>query len=191
MEAAARLFEEALEHKRQLNDNWGIANLLYSLGRVKTKLGELDQAVKFYNESRQRYDELGEKRGYAFGSHWLGVALTRLERFPDALEVFKTALEIRHGLEDTRGLAESFEGLAGLLLATGEHERSAKLLGAAQAIRNEVGAPLSPADQGDVEDIKLALETELGSAELQQWLDEGAGSEIDEICRLAFDDAGL
>ena len=183
MADAAKLFEDALEHKRALNDNWGIANLLYSLGRVKTKLGELDTAIELYSESRELYDELGERRGYAFGTHWLGVALTQSERFPEALVLLQDSLQLRHELEDSRGIAESLEGISSLLLATGYHDFAAKLLGAAISLRKEVGAPLSPADQGEIDAVLEGLKLHLKSSQVDALLSEGDEMPIDEICR--------
>ena len=186
MSDAAQLFEEALEHKRELNDNWGVANLLYSLGRVKTKLGDLPAAIDLYSQSRSLYDELGERRGYAFGSHWLGVALTKYEQYQTSMEILKEALEIRHGLEDSRGIAESLEGLAALLLAIENYEQSARLLGAAVALRDEVGVPLSPADQADIDEIDNELKRQLKSSQAQKLMSEGAVLSTDDICKEAL-----
>ena len=50
-------------------------------------------------------------------------------------------------LGDQHGLAECLEGLAGVAVAQGHLEHAARLLGAAEALREATGAPLSPRER--------------------------------------------
>lgn len=68
------------------------------------------------------------------------------------LEGFDAAYE----LGDPRAMALAVEGLAGALAAAGRYGDSAKLLGAAAAARDSVGAPLPPAERGDVDRVSAA-----------------------------------
>ncbi|GAB3004181.1 BTAD domain-containing putative transcriptional regulator [Saccharothrix stipae] len=63
---------------------------------------------------------------------------------------------------DPRSVALAFEGLAGAEALSGDHERAARLLGAAAALRERVGAPLPTGERGDVDRITATCRSALG-----------------------------
>jgi tetratricopeptide (TPR) repeat protein len=65
-------------------------------------------------------------------------------------------------LGDPRAMALALEGLAGARALAGHHVQAARLLGMADASRRSAGAPLPPAEQGDVARITATIRTALG-----------------------------
>ncbi|MFF5264342.1 BTAD domain-containing putative transcriptional regulator [Actinomadura viridis] len=65
---------------------------------------------------------------------------------------------------DPRAVALALEGLAGAHALAGRPEKAAALLGAAAAARDSVGAPLPPAERGDVDRITGTVRAALGEA---------------------------
>jgi predicted ATPase/DNA-binding SARP family transcriptional activator len=65
-------------------------------------------------------------------------------------------------LGDPRAMALALEGLAGAKALAGHHGQAAQLLGVADATRRSAGAPLPPAEQGDVGRITSTVRTALG-----------------------------
>jgi tetratricopeptide (TPR) repeat protein len=65
-------------------------------------------------------------------------------------------------LGDPRAMALALEGLAGARALAGHHGQAAQLLGMADATRRSAGAPLPPAEQGDVGRITATVRTALG-----------------------------
>jgi predicted ATPase len=65
-------------------------------------------------------------------------------------------------LGDPRAMALALEGLAGARALAGHHGQAARLLGMADAARRSAGAPLPPAEQGDVDRITATVRTALG-----------------------------
>ncbi|MGN9837673.1 ATP-binding protein [Nonomuraea sp. H19] len=63
---------------------------------------------------------------------------------------------------DPRAIALALEGLAGAHALAGRHQRAAWLLGTAAAARASAGAPLPPAERGDVDRITAAVRRALG-----------------------------
>jgi hypothetical protein len=90
---------------------------------------------------------LGDKSGAAFTLNILGHVVLEQGKHALAGTLLVESLGIRRELEDRLGMAECLEGLAGLAGAQGKHERAARLLGAAEAIRALIGAPLPPSDR--------------------------------------------
>ena len=64
---------------------------------------------------------------------------------------------------DPRAVALAFEGLAGAEALGGDHERAARLLGAAAALRERAGAPLPSGERGDVDRITGAIHGAVGA----------------------------
>ncbi|MFJ8844688.1 BTAD domain-containing putative transcriptional regulator [Streptomyces cyaneofuscatus] len=78
---------------------------------------------------------------------------------------------------DPRAVALSLEGLAGARALAGRHEEAAALLAAAAGARASVGAPLPPAERGDVDRITAAVRTGLGERAFTRAWDHAAGQD--------------
>ncbi|MFE9246945.1 ATP-binding protein [Nocardiopsis sp. NPDC006938] len=76
-------------------------------------------------------------------------------------------------MRDPRAIALALEGQAGARSLAGEHERAARLLGAAAALRESAGSPLPPGERGDVERATARLRAALGERGLAAALAAG------------------
>ncbi|SDM06507.1 BTAD domain-containing putative transcriptional regulator [Nonomuraea jiangxiensis] len=97
-------------------------------------------------------------------------------------------LELACSMGEPRALALSFEGLAGaaaLSRDAGRAARAAELLGAADAARRGVGAPLPPAERGDVDRITAAATAVLGEDAFAESYRRGARLTRQEAVNLA------
>ncbi|TWF79676.1 putative ATPase [Pseudonocardia hierapolitana] len=86
---------------------------------------------------------------------------------------------------DPRALALSLEGLAGAVALAGGHRHAARLLGAAAAARESVGAPLPTAERGDVDRITAVAAAALGEAEFAAELATGSVSDPGQLVHAA------
>ncbi|OXM72663.1 BTAD domain-containing putative transcriptional regulator [Amycolatopsis sp. KNN50.9b] len=93
----------------------------------------------------------------------------------------RRALEIARRGTDPRAVALALEGLAGAHALAGDHALAARLLGAADAARRSVGAPLPPAERGDVDRIEHAARTALGEKTYTAEHETGARLELEEL----------
>jgi predicted ATPase/DNA-binding SARP family transcriptional activator len=82
---------------------------------------------------------------------------------------------------DRRALALALEGLAGSVALAGAHRQAARLLGAAAAARESVGAPLPPAERGDVDRITATATAALGEAAFAEEFARGGLTDPDEL----------
>ena len=82
---------------------------------------------------------------------------------------------------DPRALALALEGLAGAVCLTGAHEHAARLLGAAAAAREGIGAPLPPAERGDVDRVTAVATRALGEATFAAEFAHGGAADPDEL----------
>ncbi|GAA3952498.1 BTAD domain-containing putative transcriptional regulator [Actinomadura viridis] len=79
-----------------------------------------------------------------------------------ALDAHEEGLAAARAGGDPRAVALALEGLAGAHALAGRPETAAALLGAASAARESVGAPLPPAERGDVDRITGTVRAALG-----------------------------
>uniref|UniRef100_UPI003F498FAA BTAD domain-containing putative transcriptional regulator n=1 Tax=Nonomuraea bangladeshensis TaxID=404385 RepID=UPI003F498FAA len=85
---------------------------------------------------------------------------------------------------DPRAVALAFEGLAGAHALRGGHERAARLLGAAAALRDQTGAPLPSGERGDVDRITEAIRAAVGTETFREAFERGrthGESEVDVV----------
>jgi predicted ATPase/DNA-binding SARP family transcriptional activator len=91
---------------------------------------------------------------------------------------------------DPRALALALEGLAGAIALAGAYRHGARLLGAAAAAREGVGAPLPAAERGDVDRASAAACGALGEDTFSAEYARGAAADPDELVGAAAAAAG-
>ncbi|MYW63842.1 AAA family ATPase [Streptomyces sp. SID8379] len=89
-------------------------------------------------------------------------------------------LEAARVLAEPRAYALTLEGLAGALSLSGDSGSAALLLGAADAARRAAGAPLPPAERGDVDRVTARARAALGPDSFAARFRKGAGLRPEE-----------
>jgi hypothetical protein len=74
------------------------------------------------------------------------------------------SLTLFQQLGDQGGIAECLEALAGAAGAQGQPLRAARLFGAAEALREKIGVPLSPADRPTYDRTVAAARAQLDAS---------------------------
>ncbi|MGE5171506.1 MAG: ATP-binding protein [Rudaea sp.] len=140
-DATARaLFEESLGICRDLRDRSGIARALYGLGVAARHGGDRAGARSLHDEGLAIFRDLGDREGIANSLHHLGEIAAAGGDYPEARALQEESLEIYRALGERSGIAASVESLAGIAGATGEPARAARLWGAMERLREEIGA---------------------------------------------------
>ncbi len=83
------------------------------------------------------------------------------------------ALATARSTDDIRAKAFSLEGLAGAESLAGDHRLAARLLGAAAAARQSVGAPLPSGERLDVDRVTARIQSALGQSEYSVEFERG------------------
>jgi Tfp pilus assembly protein PilF len=129
---------------RELGNQRGLAYSLNNLGDVAREQGDYAAARTWYAESLALVRELGNQRGIAYSLHNLGLVASDLGDFATARTFYAQSLLIRVELGNKRSLSNSLEDFATLACVQDQASRAARVWGAAEAFREEAGAPLSP-----------------------------------------------
>jgi hypothetical protein len=128
-----------------------------------------------YQESLAKFRELDDRWGIAGTLADLGGLSLEQKEYRSADALYRESLEIFRQLEHKRGVARLLESFAGSAAAQADSERSLRLAGAAAALRESIGAPLTPLEQTkferSVEPARAQLTTPLGrTAWLEGWV---------------------
>jgi predicted ATPase/Tfp pilus assembly protein PilF len=150
---ARALYEESLELRRQMGDKRGIIQSLNNLGLEALHQGDAARAQVFFEENLVLSRKLEDSRRIAYSLLNLGHAALAQRDLALAAAQYNESLALLQELEEKRGMAECLEGLAGVAAKQGLFEPAARVWGAADAVREAISAPLSPAERARHEQI--------------------------------------
>jgi predicted ATPase/DNA-binding winged helix-turn-helix (wHTH) protein len=159
---ARTLYEECLATLRELEDRVRIAIVLNNLGELTFEQGDYAAARALHEESLAIRRELDDPGGIAFSMKNLGEVAFEVGEFRIAGGLYKEGLAIRRKLGDREGIAYVLEGHAAVLAALGDCLHAARIGGAAQRLREEIGAPLLPNERTRYDRRIAAARTALG-----------------------------
>jgi predicted ATPase len=166
---AAALLEESLALFRQLRNRWYIAWTLRYLGRVLLARGDLARARELLETSLTLWRDEDNKPGIAWALQNLGRVARAQGDHRRATALHLESLALAREMGQKREIAEYLEGLAGLA-AEQEPDRAARLFGAAELVRQEIGAPLPPSEREDYErDVTAARSRLSDEAFAAEW----------------------
>jgi hypothetical protein len=174
---------QALAEAEQLGWRAGVAWVRGIAGLAARWRGELDEARAQLERALVWSREMDASLIAAPTLACLGFVLELQGDLAAAGSVHREGLDHARRTGDPRTLA--LEGLAGVARATGDAERAALLLGAANGMRESAGAPLPPAERVGVDRIATAARRDLGEARLAEVLRRGAALSTDQAVALA------
>ncbi len=172
-EKAISLHEESLVTKRDLGDKFEISGSLNNLGIGYYSVGNYEKSRSLHEESLALKQDLGDKEGIAQSLHNLGNVAHKQGDYKKANLLHKESLELAHELSDRQGIAFCLDGLANAAGLEGKLERAARLWGAAEDLRNVIGAPLSPTDRIEFEQPFAAVRVGLSEEGWEKAWHEG------------------
>jgi ATP/maltotriose-dependent transcriptional regulator MalT len=188
-ERARECYEQSLEIFRKLGDTVGITKCLANLGTVAFYSGDYARAKSFYGDSLALQRELGDMWGIAASLANLGVATLNQRDYSQAAAHYKESLPLLYELGDKASIAECLEGLAAAIgtLRGASAARAIRLFGAAEALREAVGAPQSAASRADYERNVQSVRALLAERESSEAWSAGRALTLEEAIALAVD----
>jgi tetratricopeptide (TPR) repeat protein len=185
--AAKALFEESLAIRRELGDRFGIAVSLSNLGYALLNQGDYPAARAPLEESLAICRELGDRFVSALALSNLGYVALNHGDYPAARALLEESLEIRRKLGDRSGIPYSLEGLAAVVASLLGSLRAARIWGASERWRAEIGAPLPPCERSCYDRLVAAARIALGDdAAFDNAWQEGRGLTLGQAIDLAL-----
>jgi predicted ATPase len=185
---ARALLEEAMSILRKLEDWIGVAWSLNHLGDVARDRGDFAEARRLYQEGANSFRRLGEGWGMARSATDLGYLACDQNDPVTGHSLFEEALVIFLELGHKRGTAKVLEGFAHLAVHENNPKRALKLVGAASALRQTIGAPCRPREQAKLDaTLKPAWQGDSAAAKAA-WV-AGWRMQLEEAIQYALDRA--
>ena len=136
--------------------------VLSNLGKVAEEEGAHDEAAAFYEESLALYREVGERKSIALLACRLG-GISRIQAdHASAAALYEESLYLHRELGDRLGISQDLEGIAALRAASGSPGQAVRLWAAAEALREEIGAPPEDVERATYEPLVAAAREALG-----------------------------
>ncbi|MFJ8668051.1 AfsR/SARP family transcriptional regulator [Streptomyces sp. NPDC093600] len=157
VEQAAELHERARQGAAEHGYKFGEIYAEMGLALGARRAGRLDEAEERLLRIREWYREVSSEEGNHLILAELGFVSELRGDAATARTWHLRALTAARATRDPRARALALEGLAGAESLDGGASRAAWLLGAAAGLRAGAGAPLAPAERGDVARIEARL----------------------------------
>jgi tetratricopeptide (TPR) repeat protein len=166
---ARERLEESLRMSREAKDDYMAGWSLAHRGEVADVEGDHTAASAFLAEAMAIWRSWGSKPFMARVMRLQARVAHHRGDSGAALAHFREALFLLRELGWRPDVAACLEGMAGLALVQQQEERSARLFGAAAALREAIGCPLPPVERAEhdrhVSAVRSALqETEFAAA---------------------------
>jgi predicted ATPase/class 3 adenylate cyclase len=188
--SAKALHEESLAIARELGNRNGIVASIGNLGSAAHDRGDFAAARALYAESLAILRELGDRQGTAITLHRLALIDAAQGDHPAAGVLYRESLTILRELGDSGRIAYSLHELAAVAAALGSPVRAARLWGAEERLRAEVGSPVSAHERPDYDREIAAARAALGDdpAFDRAWQD-GSGLTLEQAIALAMEES--
>jgi predicted ATPase/transcriptional regulator with XRE-family HTH domain len=184
---AVTLYEESLALFRAVGDRTRVGIMLLNLGLAAYDQHDYERAGTLLEESLSLSREMGASNSVAYSLNNLALVALAQGDHARAARFQTEALELWRWLGNKDGLAHCFENLAFFAAAMGEFNRAARLLGAAEALRAEIGAPGRLLDQ-DFNERRIAeIRERLGDAVFTTVWEAGRAMTLDDAIDYALD----
>jgi predicted ATPase len=169
---ASSLYDECLAIFRMVGDVAGIAWTLNYHGDVARESNDLTSARSFYEQSLAAFSL--SRDGWGIASALSDLAGLSWDQGDDgeARRLYGESIQMFQNLNHKRGIARVLECLAANAAAQSNGAQALRFAGAAAALRERLGAPLTPAEQHKLEKVLEFARRTLGNAAgLTAWME--------------------
>src|SRR5215469_14936722 len=165
--AKARAFlEEAVALNRETGNMARLADSLANLGQLESSLGRWDRAMEVVQEALPLDRQYGSPFGVAVDQSTLALSTLRAGRPREARDLVCDMLDYVASSGNTAFFVNTLELAAAIVAALDDPPLSARLLGAAMAVRQESGMQISEQEAAMLDEL---LDPARESATVQEW----------------------
>jgi ATP/maltotriose-dependent transcriptional regulator MalT len=160
-ERVRSLLEESLALWKEIGSKNGIAVWSYLAGQVALHQGDAVQARKLLEESVVHYKEVGDRWHTARSLSGLAKVEAVKGNYAEARTLYEENLALCREMGD-KNIAPALEGLASVAMGQGQPAWATRLWGAAEALRETIGAPIWPVERASYKRSVAAACTLIG-----------------------------
>jgi predicted ATPase/DNA-binding SARP family transcriptional activator len=183
---ARALYGESLALFRALGDERSSAQPLNNLANTAYDAGNYAAAIDLHEQSLALSRKYGDKNGSAMSLLNLGWAALLQGADKRAGSYCREALLLYRQLGNRSAITFCLEGLGGVAGIQKQPVRAARLLGAAEALREAVSYPVSPDNLAYYQRIVAAAQSQLDEASFARTWGEGRAMSLEQAVEYAL-----
>jgi len=186
---AKEIYEEGITLCREVGYTYRLPAFLLSLGYIFMLEGDYERGATLNEEAVAICREHGYKGHLNYALDNLGWAALLEGDYERARTPYEESLMVSKGLGDRMVGSDSLEGMACISAAQGGALRAGRLFGAAQALREGVGAlpyQLTPEEESWREPYVAAARSQLGEDSWEEALVKGRAMSLEEAIEYAL-----
>ena len=172
-EQSMAFFGEALALSRGTGNVRRNATSLGNFGFTMLVHGDPEQATELLEESRALFRDIGDSSNVAISLMYSALAALARGNHERVRALSEESLKLLRKAEDRQHIADWLEIMAGGAGARGQVHRAARLWGAAQALREDIGVHLQPEVRRLLDPYLATARASLGEVAWQARLAEG------------------
>ncbi len=138
-EEALRVYDQALEKARGLNDRVGLATTLNNIGEVHRTTGKPRKALEHFERALPLFQAVGDKWSEAATLSNLGLVYRSTGELRKALECYEKALPLWRAVDDKGAEATALTGIGTVYRSTGESRKALEYYQQALPLSRAVG----------------------------------------------------
>jgi predicted ATPase/DNA-binding CsgD family transcriptional regulator len=186
-ELALTLLEESLLLARDVQHDWEIAAANNLIGVALAMRGDLSTALDRHEEAATVWRKLGDIGHVTTALTSAGWTAVQAREWARAAAALREALQLAVAGDDTWYMAFSVLSTGGMAVAQREWPRATELLAAGCAARNQLGLPLRPHVQAELDQFIGNARARLGDAAFATAWEAGLAIPIETAAALATD----
>jgi predicted ATPase/class 3 adenylate cyclase len=160
--SARAMYEESLAIHRELGNQWAAASSLNNIGNLAAEQGDYRGSRAQLEESLAILRELGDRGAVGTALENLGNVAYEQGELAAARALHVESLTLRRQVGDKLGVVISLERLAAVAASLASPLRAARIWGAAERIRAEIGSALEPKERSQLDQRVAAAGEALG-----------------------------
>jgi predicted ATPase len=170
LDQAAAYYQESLTLNQELGEKQGMAWACVSLSRIAQRQRDFDRADSLLQQSLALLSHVGDDGGMAWIFQLKGYVDCARGNFRGAAILFEMALDIARRLDHVVTIAFCMPGFVAIAAHTDRPELAARLLGIAEALRDQVATAGSTSDLDDYDrllaDTRPCVDAQVYAAEI-------------------------
>ena len=154
--------DESFALSRELGDKESIANCLSLSGMLALDEGDTASARSLNEQAMALFKEMQQQHGTALSLYALAQVATAGGDHARSQALYEQGVGVARKSGDKRTIPSGLEGLAVAIAAQGNHAWAAHLWGAAETLREAIGAPMPPVECAPYHRAVAAARTQFG-----------------------------
>jgi non-specific serine/threonine protein kinase len=182
--------EKTLQAARATGNQWALALALSNVGRVASMSGNLDEAYTRFVEAAALFQQIRDRAMYNGTHSEIGHVYRKQGHYPEALTVYRQTIHAWQELGQYAAVAHELECFAFIAGASGQNERTAKLFGAAEALRQSINSSMTPMERPEYDQAVAQLREQMGEATFKSTWEQGRTLTMETAIQFALEDTG-